>query len=78
MSAARFSLASAFIHPLLPGFGYLIGPTVGSACWRMTHRKTMALIEAKDKAFHKHIVKNRVDPRTQRPTNPLPDFYGMF
>lgn len=36
----------------------------------------MKLIEAKDKKFHQHIVKNRVDPTAQSATNPVPDFYG--
>jgi mitochondrial import inner membrane translocase subunit TIM23 len=36
----------------------------------------MALIEARDREFHQHIVKNRVDPRAQSATNPVPDFYG--
>ncbi|KAI0690598.1 mitochondrial import protein Pam17-domain-containing protein [Cytidiella melzeri] len=58
------------------GAGYLIGPVVGSACWRMTHRRTLKLIEARDRQFHEHIVKNRVDPRSQSATNPVPDFYG--
>jgi len=58
------------------GLGYLIGPTIGSTFWRTTHRKTMSLIEAKDREFHKRIVKNRVDPSAQSPTNPVPDFYG--
>ena len=38
----------------------------------------MKLIEAKDKKFHQHIVKNRVDPTAQSATNPVPDFYGKF
>ncbi|KAH7889499.1 mitochondrial import protein Pam17 [Phlebopus sp. FC_14] len=58
------------------GLGYLLGPTIGSACWRVTHRRTMSLIEAKDREFHKRIVKNRVDPTAQSATNPVPDFYG--
>ncbi|KAG2052881.1 mitochondrial import protein Pam17 [Suillus hirtellus] len=58
------------------GLGYLIGPTIGAAGWRMTHRRTMNLIEAKDREFHRHIVKNRVDPTAQSATNPVPDFYG--
>lgn len=37
----------------------------------------MSLIEIKDREFHSHIVKNRVDPTVQSPTNPLPDFYGQ-
>lgn len=36
----------------------------------------MKLIEARDKQFHQHIVKNRVDPTAQSATNPVPDFYG--
>ncbi|KAI0062351.1 mitochondrial import protein Pam17 [Artomyces pyxidatus] len=58
------------------GAGYLVGPIIGSACWRLTHRRTMALIEARDREFHKRIVKNRVDPTAQSATNPVPDFYG--
>lgn len=61
-----------------PGMGYLIGPTVGAACWRLTHRRTMKLIDARDREFHKRIVKNRVDPTAQSATNPVPDFYGTF
>lgn len=58
------------------GLGYLIGPIIGSTCWRLTHRRTMALIEARDREFHSRIVKNRVDPTAQSATNPVPDFYG--
>ncbi|KIM86345.1 hypothetical protein PILCRDRAFT_322851 [Piloderma croceum F 1598] len=58
------------------GMGYLLGPTVGAACWRLTHRRTMKLIDARDREFHKRIVKNRVDPTAQSATNPVPDFYG--
>ncbi|KAH9950197.1 mitochondrial import protein Pam17 [Amylocystis lapponica] len=58
------------------GLGYLLGPIVGSACWRTTHRRTMKLIEARDREFHRHIVRNRVDPTAQSATNPVPDFYG--
>jgi len=58
------------------GLGYLLGPTIGAACWRMTHRRTLALIEAKDREFHRHIVKNRVDPRAQGANNPVPDYHG--
>ncbi|KAH7921385.1 mitochondrial import protein Pam17 [Leucogyrophana mollusca] len=58
------------------GLGYLIGPAIGSAGWRVTHRRAMNLIEAKDREFHKRIVKNRVDPTRQSATNPVPDFYG--
>ena len=59
------------------GLGYLIGPLVGSSLWRLTHRRTLGLIEARDREFHHHIVRNRVDPTRQSATNPVPDFYGM-
>ncbi|KAI0076449.1 mitochondrial import protein Pam17 [Panus rudis PR-1116 ss-1] len=58
------------------GVGYLIGPIIGSSIWRMTHRRLMRLIEQRDREFHQHIVKNRVDPTAQSATNPVPDFYG--
>ncbi|KAI0748639.1 mitochondrial import protein Pam17-domain-containing protein [Daedaleopsis nitida] len=58
------------------GLGYLIGPVVGSSIWRLTHRRLMRLIEIRDKQFHQHIVKNRVDPTAQSATNPVPDYYG--
>ena len=60
----------------VPGLGYLIGPVLGSSFWRMTHRRAMRLIERRDKEFHEHIVKNRVDPTRQSATNPVPDYYG--
>jgi import inner membrane translocase subunit TIM23 len=58
------------------GTGYLVGPILGSTLWRVTHRRTMALIEERDREFHRHIVRNRVDPTAQSATNPVPDFYG--
>lgn len=60
------------------GLGYLIGPVVGSQMWRLTHRKTMTLIEDKDRQFHQHIKRNRVDPSLQSTNNPVPDFYGVY
>ncbi|KAH9921554.1 mitochondrial import protein Pam17 [Epithele typhae] len=58
------------------GLGYLIGPVIGSNIWRTTHRRLMKLIEKRDKQFHEHIVRNRVDPTRQSATNPVPDYYG--
>ncbi|KAH8099577.1 mitochondrial import protein Pam17 [Cristinia sonorae] len=58
------------------GLGYLVGPVIGSYCWRLSHRRTMSLIEARDRQFHRHIVKNRADPTAQSATNPVPDYYG--
>ncbi|KAI9508446.1 mitochondrial import protein Pam17-domain-containing protein [Russula earlei] len=56
------------------GAGYLVGPIIGSTLWRVTHRRTMALIEARDHEFHQHIVRNRVDPRAQSAANPCSRF----
>lgn len=69
----RFPRSPSFAYL---GAGYLVGPIIGSTLWRVTHRRTMALIEARDREFHQHIVKNRVDPTAQSATNPVPDFYG--
>lgn len=60
------------------GLGYLVGPAIGSSLWRLTHRRLLTQIEARDREFHKHIVKNRVDPTAQSATNPVPDFYGWW
>lgn len=56
--------------------GALIGPTIGSAIWRATHRKNLALIDSMDREFYQRIAKNRVDATLQSPTNPVPDYYG--
>ncbi|KAF9469381.1 mitochondrial import protein Pam17 [Collybia nuda] len=58
------------------GVGALIGPTIGSAVWRSTHKKNLALIDSMDRAFYQRIAKNRVDANLQSPTNPVPDYYG--
>jgi len=58
------------------GLGSLIGPTIGSSLWRLTHRHAMKLIDDREREFFQHIAKNRVDPSYQSPTNPIPDFYG--
>jgi import inner membrane translocase subunit TIM23 len=58
------------------GLGWLSGPTVGGALWRLTHRGVISGMEAKDRIFHDHIVRNRVDPSRQSVSNPVPDYYG--
>ena len=60
----------------VPGLGYLLGPSVGSAGWKLSHRRLLPLIESRERDFHRRIVRNRVDPRAQSATNPVPDFYG--
>jgi hypothetical protein len=64
-------------HSVL-GLGSLIGPTIGSSLWRLTHRRTMTLIDTRERDFYQRIAKNRVDPSYQSPTNPIPDFYGSY
>ncbi|TEB39623.1 presequence translocated-associated motor subunit PAM17 [Coprinellus micaceus] len=58
------------------GFGALLGPTVGGALWRFTHRHQAHLIDEKDRVFLQHIAKNRVDASLQSATSPVPDYYG--
>lgn len=58
------------------GLGWLLGPFIGGSFWRLSHRKSLALIEERDREFYNHIVKNRVDPSRQSPVNPVPDYYG--
>jgi len=58
------------------GLGYLLGPTFGGIAWNMTHRKILPMVEARDRDFYNHIVRNRVDPRAQSPSNPVPDYHG--
>ncbi|KAJ3525341.1 hypothetical protein NMY22_g10618 [Coprinellus aureogranulatus] len=65
-----------FLSAACLGFGALLGPTVGGALWRFTHRHQAHLIDEKDRAFLEHIAKNRVDASLQSATSPVPDYYG--
>ncbi|ORX37652.1 mitochondrial import protein Pam17-domain-containing protein [Kockovaella imperatae] len=60
--------------------GYLIGPTIGSSLFSLTHpalsRGNPAPLEVMDREFFSRIKKNRVDPSFQSVNNPAPDFYG--
>ncbi|KAF8647496.1 hypothetical protein AX16_006701 [Volvariella volvacea WC 439] len=58
------------------GVGWLVGPSLGTAIWRTTHRRSVTLIDAKDKEFYARIARNRVPAELQSPTNPVPDYYG--
>lgn len=58
------------------GIGALIGPTIGSAVWRIRHRPRLDAIDKMDREFFKRVAKNRVDASLQSPTNPVPDYYG--
>jgi len=58
------------------GFGWLVGPSLGTAIWRMTHRRLLPHIDSRDREFYARIAKNRVDASLQTPTQPVPDYYG--
>jgi import inner membrane translocase subunit TIM23 len=59
------------------GLGALIGPSIGTALWRSTHRRLLPQIDAKDREFFRRVAKNRVDASLQSPAQPVPDYYGM-
>lgn len=78
---ARNAVAMPFLPHLtarhLLGLGYLVGPTIGSQAWRLSHRARLPFIDAKERELHRRIVAYRVDPVMTSATNPrLPDFYG--
>ncbi|ODV92346.1 hypothetical protein CANCADRAFT_84899 [Tortispora caseinolytica NRRL Y-17796] len=57
----------------------IFGPLVGQAIFRCTYllrSQTRAEFLAKENTFLQHIKKNRVDPRYQSMSNPVPDYYG--
>ena len=60
--------------------GYLLGPTLGSSLFSLTHpalsRGSPAPLEVMDREFFTRIARNRGDPRFQSVNNPAPDFYG--
>jgi hypothetical protein len=67
--------------PLIPtALGYLLGPTLGSSLFSLTHPKLArgnpAPLEIMDREFFARIKRNRVDPSFQSVNNPAPDFYG--
>ncbi|KAF7337865.1 hypothetical protein MVEN_02009500 [Mycena venus] len=61
---------------LCMGAGYVLGPSLGSAVWRIMNRRVVAQIDARDREFYNHIARNRVDSALQSATNPIPDYYG--
>lgn len=53
------------------GLGWLVGPILGALVWRTSHSRIRENMLLKDKLFHDHIVKNRVDPSRQSVNNPV-------
>jgi hypothetical protein len=64
----------------MTALGYLVGPTIGSLLYSVTHpslaRGSPSPLEVMDKAFYDHIKANRASPAFQSVNNPAPDFYG--
>ncbi|GAA5996279.1 hypothetical protein JCM5350_005964 [Sporobolomyces pararoseus] len=58
------------------GLGWLAGPILGSTVWKTVHRKNVKAIEAKDKDFFAHVIKNRADASRNSVANPIPDYYA--
>ncbi|GAA5971666.1 hypothetical protein JCM11641_000679 [Rhodosporidiobolus odoratus] len=58
------------------GLGWLAGPTMGGAVWKLAYRKVARAMEIKDKDFFNHISRWRADPSRQSASNPSPDFYA--
>ncbi|GAA5947375.1 hypothetical protein JCM3765_001646 [Sporobolomyces pararoseus] len=58
------------------GLGWLAGPILGSTIWKTVHRKNVKAIEAKDKDFFAHVIKNRADASRNSVANPIPDYYA--
>lgn len=58
------------------GFGYLLGPFLGSPLFGLFNRSAMYQYKLKDQLFLQRIKTKRVDPSTQSFSNPVPDYYG--
>ncbi|KAK7542382.1 presequence translocated-associated motor subunit pam-17 [Phyllosticta citribraziliensis] len=56
--------------------GWLLGPALGDAVFRLWYRRIGSQIAVKEKAFLHRIKTFRVDPAQSSYTNPVPDFYG--
>ncbi|PIA13477.1 presequence translocase-associated motor [Coemansia reversa NRRL 1564] len=56
--------------------GFVIGPSVGRAWYRIASREMAIELDRKEIEFFKHVKANRSDPTFSSASNPLPDFYG--
>lgn len=71
-------LPFSLTHGCCIGAGAIVGPTIGTALWRARHRSITQAIDVKDTEFFHRIAKNRVDASLQSPTQPVPDYYGIY
>lgn len=51
--------------------GWLSGPMLGNALWKLRYRKILGKVEQMDNVFLHHIKKKRVDPSRQSVNNPV-------
>lgn len=51
--------------------GWLSGPMLGNALWKLRYRKILGKVEQMDNVFLNHIKKKRVDPSRQSVNNPV-------
>ena len=74
----EISILSTVFLTIRAGAGVIVGPTVGTALWRIKYRSITKAIDAKDSEFFNRVAKHRVDASLQSPTQPVPDYYGML
>lgn len=58
------------------GLGYMLGPLLGSAVFRVANTSKVSQYQIKNKEFLEKVFRNRVDPSSQSFSNPVPDYYG--
>jgi import inner membrane translocase subunit TIM23 len=58
------------------GFGYLLGPFLGTYIFSFKNKAVLNQFKIKDREFLQRIKINRVDPSSQSFSNPVPDYYG--
>lgn len=57
--------------------GFLLSPILGRVAFNaMYGRKYGSALQDKESEFFHRISRNRVDPRYQSVSNPVPDYYG--
>ncbi|KAG5355009.1 Presequence translocated-associated motor subunit PAM17 [Yarrowia sp. B02] len=71
------AFTAAGLGVVAAGFlGSLLGPTIGQFIFKATNSKQWPAFLMKETDFLSHIQKNRVNPRYQSVSNPVPDYYG--
>ncbi|KAI7882204.1 mitochondrial import protein Pam17 [Lichtheimia hyalospora FSU 10163] len=56
--------------------GYLAGPVLGDALFKVMNQKYVRAMDTRDKDFYDHIKRNRSSARLNSIRNPVPDYYG--